>query len=107
MANGVISATATIGSDVERALQGAPGTVRLRRMLGHRSFVIAGTILTVIVLLAIAAPLVAPYDPYAQDLGNRLVAPAFMEGGSWAHPFGTEVLAAIIFRASSTARACR
>jgi peptide/nickel transport system permease protein len=92
MAHGVASAAATLSADIERALAPTPGTVRLRRMLGHRSFIIAGTILAAIVLLAIAAPLVSPYDPYAQALNNRLVPPAFMEGGSWAHPLGTDAL---------------
>jgi len=35
---------------------------------------------------AIAAPLVAPYDPLQQDLGSILVGP------SWSHPFGTDEL---------------
>jgi peptide/nickel transport system permease protein len=61
-------------------------------MLQHKSFVIAGGILVVIVLMAIAAPLIAPYDPYAQELANRLVPPVFMEGGSWVHPLGTDAL---------------
>ena len=69
----------------------APGGAS-RRMLQHKGFVIAAAILGVIVLMALTAPLVAPYDPYAQDLGNRLVPPAFMEGGSWAHPLGTDGL---------------
>ena len=91
MANGVSFATATI-EDVERALTPPPGTVRLRRMLGHRSFVIASVILAIIVALAAAAPLVSPHDPYAQDLANRLVPPVFMDGGSWEHPLGTDAL---------------
>ena len=91
MANGALLSTATI-EDVERALAPAPGTVRLRRMLGHRSFVIAGTVLAVMVVLAIAAPLIAPYDPYAQDLSRRLIPPVFMDGGSWANPLGTDAL---------------
>ena len=91
MANGALLSTATI-EDVERALTPAPGTVRLRRMLGHRSFVIAGTVLAVMVVLAIAAPLIAPYDPYAQDLSRRLIPPVFMDGGSWANPLGTDAL---------------
>jgi len=77
-------------ADVELAAV-APGGAS-RRMLQHKGFVIAGAILGVIVLMALTAPLVAPYDPYAQDLGNRLVPPAFMEGGSWAHPLGTDGL---------------
>jgi peptide/nickel transport system permease protein len=91
MANGIGVATATI-DDVERALTPAPGTVRLRRMLGHRSFVIAGVVLALIVALALAAPLVTPHDPYVQDLSNRLVPPVFLDGGSWAHPLGTDAL---------------
>jgi peptide/nickel transport system permease protein len=91
MANGIGLATATI-DDVERALTPAPGTVRLRRMLGHRGFVIASIVLALIVAMALAAPLVSVHDPYAQDLSNRLVPPVFMEGGSWAHPLGTDAL---------------
>ena len=40
----------------------------------------------VLILLAIAAPLIAKYDPYAQDLPSALQAP------SAAHPFGTDQL---------------
>ena len=91
MANSALLSTATI-EDAERALTPAPGTVRLRRMLGHRSFVIAGAVLAIMVALAIAAPLIAPYDPYAQDLARRLIPPVFMDGGSWANPLGTDGL---------------
>jgi peptide/nickel transport system permease protein len=92
MTTGAESPPTPIVDDVKRVLAPLPGAAFMRRMLGHRSFVIAGTILSVIVLLALAAPLVAPYDPYAQDLGNRLVPPAFMHGGSWTHPLGTDGL---------------
>jgi peptide/nickel transport system permease protein len=91
MANGIGLATAAI-DDVERALTPAPGTVRLRRMLGHRGFVIASIVLALIVAMGLAAPLLSVHDPYAQDLSNRLVPPVFMEGGSWAHPLGTDAL---------------
>jgi peptide/nickel transport system permease protein len=91
MANGIGVATATI-EDVERALTPAPGTIRLRRMLGHRGFMIAGVVLALIVALALAAPLVSSHDPYVQNLSNRLVPPVFFEGGSWAHPLGTDAL---------------
>jgi len=91
MALGLTTATATVPGAIELAAP-APRTLRLRRMLAHKSFVIAGTVLAVIVLLALAAPLVAPYDPYAQDLSNRLIPPALMDGGSWVHPLGTDAL---------------
>ncbi len=55
------------------------------RWLGrHRSVALGGLLVAVIVLAALFAPLIAPVDPYAQDLI------ATMEPPSWAHPFGTD-----------------
>ena len=42
--------------------------------------------LVLLSVAAIAAPLVAPYDPLQQDLSSILVGP------SWSHPFGTDEL---------------
>jgi peptide/nickel transport system permease protein len=39
-----------------------------------------------LILLAVFAPLIAPYDPAAQEVSNRL------QGPSWAHPLGTDQL---------------
>jgi peptide/nickel transport system permease protein len=89
--NSPISTASTVATaDLDLGVA-APGGAS-RRMLQHKSFVIAGGILVVIVLMALAAPLIAPYDPYAQELANRLVPPVFMEGGSWVHPLGTDAL---------------
>jgi peptide/nickel transport system permease protein len=90
MASPLSSASTASTADLELAAAASSGASR--RMWQHKSFVIAGSILAVIVLMALAAPMIAPYDPYAQDLANRLVPPAFMEGGSWAHPLGTDPL---------------
>jgi len=60
-------------------------TSGLSRWLGeHLSLVIGAGILGFFVLMAIAAPLVAPYDPVAQMADVRLQPP------SLAHPFGTD-----------------
>ena len=48
--------------------------------------VASAVVILLITFAAIFAPLVAPYDPAAQDLTNRL------QGMSWAHPFGTDQL---------------
>lgn len=45
-----------------------------------------------IAFLAVAAPLLAPYDPYAQDLTRRLIPPIWDDRGTWAHPLGTDPL---------------
>lgn len=78
--------------EIDRALAPSPGALRANRMLGHKGFITAGVIFALIVLMALAASLLAPYDPYDQNLVARLVPPAFMEGGSWAHPLGTDGL---------------
>jgi peptide/nickel transport system permease protein len=41
---------------------------------------------------AILAPLIVPHDPNAQNLALRLRPPAWIEGGGWAYPFGTDQL---------------
>lgn len=61
------------------------------RALRHRGLLLSSLILLAIVLVAIFAPLIAPYDPYKQSLVARLKPPVWL-GGSWAHPFGTDAL---------------
>jgi len=64
----------------------------LRRMAGNASVVAGVTLVGIVVLLALLAPLLAPHDPYAQDLGRRLVPPIWHEKGTWTHAFGTDNL---------------
>lgn len=42
--------------------------------------------------IAVFAPLLAPYDPAAQNIIARLKPPVWMDGGSWAHILGTDHL---------------
>lgn len=64
----------------------------LRRMLGQKAFVIGVGILAVIVLIALLAPVLAPHDPYLQNLSARNVPPFWYAKGSWLHPLGTDQL---------------
>ena len=64
----------------------------LRRMLGNPSFCIGFGLLALISLIAICAPLLAPFDPYAQDLLSRNQPPFWYPKGSWLHPLGTDQL---------------
>lgn len=57
----------------------------------HLAFGIGVAIVAGVTLLAILAPLLAPYDPFVQDLSRRLVPPSWM-GGSAEHLFGTDQL---------------
>ncbi|MFX8024102.1 dipeptide ABC transporter permease DppC, partial [Acinetobacter baumannii] len=63
-----------------------------RRLLGHRGLVLGALFLAVIVLAAIFAPLLAPHDPFDQDVTARLIPPVWQAQGSWEHILGTDKL---------------
>ena len=48
--------------------------------------------LSLILLIAIFAPLVAPHDPSDQAVTARLLPPVWLERGSWEHVLGTDYL---------------
>lgn len=62
----------------------------VQRAKTNASVVMSGTLLIAIVLMAVAAPLIAPYDPYAHDLSRRLLPPIFYEGHNSDHLLGTD-----------------
>src|SRR5262249_841206 len=76
----------TVGAyiDVTSVLPVSAGAALRRRVLGHTTFMIGAFILIFIVGVALFAPLLAPHDPYAQDLSLRLVPPVWDESGTWA-----------------------
>ena len=63
-----------------------------RRILEHQGVMIGAAIVLAAVLIALSAPLIAPHDPYYQDLLNRLVPPVWDSRGSWEHILGTDHL---------------
>ncbi len=63
-----------------------------RRIVGHQGVMIGAAIVLAAVLIALSAPLIAPHDPYYQDLLNRLVPPVWDSRGSWEHILGTDHL---------------
>lgn len=67
-----------------------PGQQLRSRIFGHRGIVIGGTILAIVILMAVLAPLIAPFDPYEQILTARLKPPVWKDGGTWTHPLGTD-----------------
>jgi peptide/nickel transport system permease protein len=75
------------------AERGDPSHATLhRRVSAHKGLMIGATLLGLIVLLAVLAPVLAPADPFAQDLTRRLIPPVWYEKGTWAHVFGTDNL---------------
>jgi peptide/nickel transport system permease protein len=72
----------------EEVLAPSPGALLRRRIFHHWGLVIGGAILIGIVLMALLAPLVAPYDPYDQQLARKLIPPIWhaTAKATWAHP---------------------
>jgi peptide/nickel transport system permease protein len=69
-----------------------PRSAVLRRSLGHSGLVVGGVMLLAIVAIALAAPLMAPHDPYDQDLARRLIPPIWHAKGNWEYVLGTDKL---------------
>jgi ABC-type dipeptide/oligopeptide/nickel transport system permease subunit len=73
----------------------------MRRLVRDKAAALAASFLTLVVLAAIFAPIVAPYDPYFTDLSKAMQAP------SAAHWFGTDtagrdVLSRVIYGSRNT-----
>jgi peptide/nickel transport system permease protein len=84
---------ATGGISSEPVTDAVPARTHvLRRLLKRKTFVIGAIGLAIIVLIAAFAPLLAPHDPFNQDLTNGLAPPFWVEGGSSDHPLGTDTL---------------
>jgi peptide/nickel transport system permease protein len=62
------------------------------RLLRNPGFVIGAAIVGFAAIVAILAPWIVPYDPFAIDLNRRLVPPSFMEGGDPRNVLGTDQL---------------
>lgn len=92
MSASVTPATVSGAYEIPEVDAPSPAALWRRRALGHAGLLAGGTVVAMVVLAALCAPLVAPFDPYQQDLARRLVAPVWGEGGSWTHPFGTDAL---------------
>ena len=67
-----------------------------RRLLGTRQIVLGGSVILLLVLLAIFAPLLAPYEPEQFDAARRLSVPGPLH---WlgTDEFGRDILTRIIF----------
>jgi len=63
-----------------------------RRILSHKGLLAGCFILGLIVVLSLLAPLIAPHDPYEQDLAKRMIPPIWEARGIWEHPLGTDNL---------------
>ena len=67
--------------------------VFLRRLAARRTALFGLIVVLLVVVTALAAPLLSPFDPVEQDLGDlRLKAPGFRDAAGRVHPLGTDHL---------------
>jgi peptide/nickel transport system permease protein len=85
------SPAAPAAAPARRAIRGRRSAA-LSSLLRNRLAVVALVVLAILLIAAVFAPLIAPYDPNAQDLLLRLKPPAWQHGGSGAHLLGTDQL---------------
>lgn len=62
------------------------------RILGHRGVLLGFSVISISLIMAIFAPMLAPHDPYFQDLLNRIQPPVWRSEGDWEHILGTDHL---------------
>jgi peptide/nickel transport system permease protein len=77
---------------IAESIQPTAGAQLRGRLFGHTSLTIGLGIVALIAAVALLAPVLAPHDPYAQDLTKRLIPPFWYAKGDWLHPLGTDNL---------------
>lgn len=86
--------------DVRPEPEPTPGAhVMRRRVTSSKPLMTGGTLVAVVVLTAVFAPLLAPQDPYAQNLVQRLVGPGTPGHLLGTDQFGRDLLSRLIYGA--------
>ena len=78
--------------DFSQEIQISPRVLLVRRAFRHGGLVFGAAVLILAVLVALAAPVIAPHDPYSQNIVARLQQPVWHENGDWNHILGTDQL---------------
>ena len=70
----------------------SPGQRLRKRIFGHYGFMIGAVFLAIIFAIAMLAPLLAPHDPFDQQLARKLIPPIWHHSpkASWEFPLGTD-----------------
>ncbi len=84
----ITSSSHTIASNEAGAP--SPRSLMVQRARGHLGFIAGAAIVLTLILVALFAPLLAPHDPFAQSLANRLLPPVWEDGGRWEYLLGTD-----------------
>ena len=92
-------ASATIGSseaanaeaeDIFEVYSPTPYELMKRRARSHPGFLIGTAVVLAVFFVAVFAPLIAPFDPFDQDISRRLINPVWGIDSSWLNALGTD-----------------
>jgi len=61
-----------------------------RRLRKNKAAMLSLVVIGLLYLVAIFSPLIAPYDPAQAHFANIMIPPAWLPGGIWAFPLGTD-----------------
>lgn len=83
----------------------------MKLLLGRPALLVSLSLAVLLVVFAIIAPLISPHDPLVGNLTDRLLPPAWQEGGSSEYLFGTDalgrdVLSRLLYGARISLSAC-
>jgi ABC-type dipeptide/oligopeptide/nickel transport system permease subunit len=87
-----VSAASTLSPEVAAGREDSPLRRNLRRFASNRLALASALVVLAFVVMAVAAPWVAPHDPDEADLFRRLQPPVWLPGGEWAYLLGCDAL---------------
>jgi peptide/nickel transport system permease protein len=90
--NGVNAPATALVLEPERAAATSEWLVFTRRLARRRTAVFGLAVVIVVVVAALAAPLLTPYDPVEQRIAERLQPPGARDSAGRLHPLGTDQL---------------
>jgi peptide/nickel transport system permease protein len=87
----------SVGAASEAVALPAPARERewlllVRRLTRRRTALFGLLVVALVVLVAVLAPVVSPFDPLEQDIGQRLKPPGWQDAQGRVHPLGTDHL---------------
>jgi len=85
-------ADATLPLAAERPCAVRQWVVFGRRLARRRTALVGLVVVVLVAMTALAAPLLSPFDPVEQDIGNRLKPPGWRDQAGILHPLGTDHL---------------
>jgi len=78
------------GSSLSSQKHHGPLYESLMRMKKNKTSIAGMIVIIVFTIMAVVAPLIAPYDPLEQSLYDKLKPPVWLDKGAWKNPLGTD-----------------